>query len=271
MPNDETGSPEQSDTWDRLTAPFPQDWVEKLPKALKARDDDKGTCREGSRYSADGHFCGKYHARAVHLDYIGHAGITMRLNDVLGPGGWDFQPMATTAEGLPVISQSVFWAKLAVTVDGETVTKWELATNYSGPQEALGDALRRCAMRFGIGTYLWAKSEHAAALASFTEEPEPEPTPEPEPLALHQEKVAATIRAMHQDMKDNLLPWWTRQQEAGNLPDPRNLRELTEDQAQLVLETVGHIQAHLDSKASQEQDAQESGRESWGEAAQGPQ
>lgn len=151
-----------AELWAKLAAPFDASQIEKLPKNVRAKDEDRGTCARGSRYSADGHYCGKYHARAVHLDYVGHGGITMRLNDVLGPEGWDFQPYAVTADGLPVITQSMFYAKLTIL----GVTKWDMAANFNGPQEAYGDALRRCAMRFGIGTYLWSKSEAAAALAA---------------------------------------------------------------------------------------------------------
>lgn len=159
------------DMWAALTAPFPPDWVEKLPKPV-ARDGEKGRCNN-DRISADGHHCGGWHSRAVHLDYIGHAGITMRLNAVVGPGGWDFQPYAENADGLPLMSQATFAARL--TIAG--VTKWDMAAQFNGPQEAYGDALRRCAMRFGIGTYLWSKSDAALAFAQSADVP-PEPAPQ---------------------------------------------------------------------------------------------
>ena len=158
-------------TWAALAAPFPLDWIEKLPKPLKSRDDNRGRCETGSYYSADGHGCGGWHARSVHLDYIGHAGITMRLNAVVGPGGWTFEPVANTEDGLPLMRGGEFWARLTIL----GVSKVDLAANYSSTQEAWGDALRRCAMRFGMGTYLWAKSEYAAELA--THQPEPGETP----------------------------------------------------------------------------------------------
>lgn len=154
-------SAEKAEIWTALTRPFAPEDIEKLPKNMKRDDQDRGTCQKGSRYSADGYYCGKYHARAIHLDYVGHAGITMRLNDVVGQEGWSFAPYALTPEGLPIISQSVFYARLTIL----GVEKWDMAANFNGPQEAYGDALRRCAMRFGIGTYLWSKSDSAAALA----------------------------------------------------------------------------------------------------------
>lgn len=158
--------------WQDLAAPFPQEDLERLPKPLFRDDRDKGRCEDtpkGRAYSADGHFCGGWHSRSVHLTYVGHAGITTRLNDVLGPGGWDFQPMARTQAGLPLIERGEFWATLTITVDGQAVSKSDLAANFNSTQEAWGDALRRCAMRFGVGTYLWAKSDTAHAKAQHAE------------------------------------------------------------------------------------------------------
>lgn len=160
-----TPAPVDPSVWERLAAPFDVSWVEKLPKQVSRDDQDKGRCVAGSRVSADGHACGGWHARSVHLDYIGHAGITMRLNDVVGPGGWTLEPVALTPEGLPLMARGEFWARLTVL----GVSHVDLAANYNSTQEAWGDALRRTAMRFGIGTYLWAKSEYAAELAAFRE------------------------------------------------------------------------------------------------------
>ena len=182
-----------AETLAALTRPFDASEIEKLPKTLSRDDRDRGTCIQGSRYSADGHYCGKYHARAVHLDYVGHAGITMRLNDVLGPDGWNFEPYATSADGLPIISQSVFYARLTI----RGVTKWDMAANFNGPQEAYGDALRRCAMRFGIGTYLWSKSDAAAALAT-----------EPPPTLSAGEKLAADLRGLSAAVADQVKDRW---------------------------------------------------------------
>lgn len=163
---DTTATPAaDADVWAKLAAPFDISWVEKLPKQLRRDDRDKSRCEQGTQASADGHYCGGWHARSVHLDYIGHAGITMRLNDVVGPAGWTLEAVATTDEGLPLMARGEFWAKLTVL----GVTKVDLAANFNSTQEAWGDALRRTAMRFGIGTYLWAKSEYAAELAAFRE------------------------------------------------------------------------------------------------------
>lgn len=156
--------------WNLLAAPFPQADLERLPKPVKRQDDNRGRCDEAhSYYSADGFYCGGWHAKSVHLTYVGHAGITTRLNTVLGPGGWDFQPVVRDQAGAPFIG-SPFYASLTITVPGEDpVTKWDMAADFKGPQEAYGDALRRCAMRFGIGTYLWSKSDTAIAMGEATD------------------------------------------------------------------------------------------------------
>ena len=160
--------------WERLTSPFPVTWIERLPKNLSKDDRRRGKCEpngEGRFLSADGVYCGGYHARAVHLDYIGHAGITMRLNEVCTPAGWSWEPMVMArAEGgeFPAIPRDEFWIWLSIKDPdtGEWIRKQGVGDDYRGSaKQAIGDALRNAAMRFGIGTYLWSKSEHAAELA----------------------------------------------------------------------------------------------------------
>lgn len=242
----------QTDLWAKLTEPFPEDWVEKLPKPLKSRDDNKGRCqaestdqRSGPYFSADGHYCGGWHARSVHLDYVGHAGITMRLNDVLGAEGWDFQPYAESQDGLPVISSSAFWAKLTIL----GVTKWELAANFNGPQEALGDALRRCAMRFGIGTYLWSKSDHAFNLAKTMDDHEPPEAERPgdrdagdrpvmDDVPTHIQAARRIIETASQEERSKIRAWWENAASQGQLPPPDRLDAMTPPQVAWLEETV---------------------------------
>lgn len=145
-----------------LSKAFEQDEIEKLPKQVKGRDDDKGKCERGTRYSADGHYCGGWHARSMHLDYIGHAGITERLNQVDPWWGWD--PMGFTEAGTPLMSDGGMWGRM--TVLGVTRIGYGDPGRNSGPnaiKETIGDFIRNAAMRFGVGTYLWSKSESALA------------------------------------------------------------------------------------------------------------
>lgn len=151
--------------WDLLAAPFPQDEVERLPKAL-AKDGQKGNCttaRQG--VCADEHPCGGYHARAIHLSYVGHAGVTMRLNSV--DPTWFWEPMALTPGGTPLFTDGGLWIRL--TVNGATRIGFGDAGGKSGTnavKEIIGDAIRNAAMRFGVGTYLWSKSEAAQVIAA---------------------------------------------------------------------------------------------------------
>jgi hypothetical protein len=204
----------EAEKWAALTRPFDPADLEKLPKNVSRDDKDRGNCVQGSRYSADGTFCGKYHARAVHLDYVGHAGITMRLNDVLGPDGWEFEPFALAADGLPVISQSVFYARLTIL----GASKWDMAANFNGPQEAYGDALRRCAMRFGIGTYLWSKSDTAAALAAA----------DPAPTLMPGEQLERDLSGLSAPIQQQVRDRWPF---FGEAPADLNAAQITEVRA----------------------------------------
>lgn len=150
---------------DQLAAPFPPERVEKLPKQLSKGDRDRYQCREGTPASADGHYCGGFHARAIHLDYVGHAGVTDRLNAV--DPFWSWEPMALTQLGTPLFTDGGMWIRL--TVLGITRLGFGDAAGKSGPnaiKEAIGDAIRNAAMRFGVATYLWSKSDAAKAIAA---------------------------------------------------------------------------------------------------------
>lgn len=181
----------------RLRAPFEADELERKPKALSRNDQDKGRCEDtpaGRQYSADGHYCGGWHARAIHLDYVGHAGLTMRLLDV-DPfwswsfmhvefpqwaqdliaeagrrGEWDVVHDLTARYGAPLQRDGGVWIRL--TILGVTRTGFGDAEGKVGPnavKELIGDALRNAAMRFGVATYLWSKSDRALSLRDVTE------------------------------------------------------------------------------------------------------
>lgn len=238
-PQEATSAPVS--VWEALAAPFPQEDLERLPKALSREDRNKGRCAdlgEGRQnpYSADGYYCGGWHARSVHLTYVGHAGITTRLNQVLTPAGWEFGPMARTQEGLPFIARGEFWGTLSVKDPdtGEWVRKSDLAANFNSTQEAWGDALRRTAMRFGVGTYLWSKSEAAHAQAQYAEplpEPEPQaqpdpPSPEPQNQAkpeppAHVQGLLNRLGTLGPDDTATVREWWASQ----SLPFAQDLDE----------------------------------------------
>jgi hypothetical protein len=156
--------------WKLLKEPFPEDQLELKPQPLSRQDQDKGRCEQGTKYTADGLVCGGWHSRSIHLTYVGHAGITDRLNEVCGPEEWTLEPLAVGADGLPVIRGGQLWVKL--TIWGVTKIEVGDADGRSGYEEGKviwSDSLKRAAMRFGIGTYLWSKSDKAKALIERTD------------------------------------------------------------------------------------------------------
>jgi hypothetical protein len=187
--------PDISDRWAALQAPFDPDEIELLPKPTK-KENPAGPCTKPDR---NGLTCGGWHGLpAVHLSYVGHAGITMRLNEVAGPDGWSWEPAyrdvdgellaAAIASGNPAMVDVVMrnaparftegglWIRL--TIMGETRLGFGDAAGKSGTnavKEIIGDAIRNAAMRFGVGTYLWSKSDRAAAMAEGWDDDDTEP------------------------------------------------------------------------------------------------
>ncbi|RVU97018.1 hypothetical protein EII22_08785 [Coriobacteriales bacterium OH1046] len=156
-----------------LRKPFSQDEIETLPKYVGPKDADGkipkaayGVCPE----------CGRRHPMpAVHLDYVGHAGITERLNDV--DPDWNWEPVAFDEAGLPRYDAiGGLWIRL--TVLGVTRYGYGDAQGKTGPnavKEIIGDAIRNAAMRFGVATYLWSKSEKAEHAREYDERPREDP------------------------------------------------------------------------------------------------
>lgn len=174
---------------DRWAQP-PAELVSTLPKPTK-RDNQKGRCD----------VCGGWHGLpAVHLDYMGHADVTLALIDV--DPLWTLEPV-TNGNGCPIITtidrRLVMWCRLTVL----GVTRWCVGTcDPAKPEpekELIGDALRNGAMRFGIGTALWSKVERH-------EHSEPEPEPE-HPLAGRVRDVFNRIDRMTDDEKAALRDW----------------------------------------------------------------
>ena len=132
-----------TEQWTQLRAPFPADAIGKLPKPYKA-DSPKGNCN----------VCHGYHGLpAVHLDYVGHAVITNRLNMV--DPEWNWTPMGTDAEGNPKLdAEKNLWIWL--TIGDKTIPAVGDGKNM---KERIGDAIRNGAMRFGVALELWAKEE----------------------------------------------------------------------------------------------------------------
>lgn len=177
---------EQPDAFKALREPFKPEQIDKLPKPTR-RDADKGKCKE----------CGGWHGLpAVHLDYVGHAQVTDRLLDV--DPAWSWEPVAFTDQGLPAFDQQGgLWIRL--TVAGVTRLGYGDAQGKQGPnavKEAIGDALRNAAMRFGVALDLWSKSD----LLSSTEQ---------------QEAREWVVEAQAQESVDGIRDVWKQARAAG--------------------------------------------------------
>lgn len=93
------------------------------------------------------------------LDFVGHAATTDRLLQV--DPGWTWEPVAFDEQGLPRRDASGgLWIRL--TVCDVTRLGYGDAGGKKGPnavKEAIGDAIRNAAMRFGVALDLWSKQD----------------------------------------------------------------------------------------------------------------
>lgn len=166
-----------------LRVPFPAEQIGHLPKIW---------CQNCSRSA--GKVCNSHHkARCnncnnnitnahLDLDYVGHAELTNRLLDV--DLTWTWEPLSFDANGLPAFDQfGGLWIRL--TVCGQTRIGYGDSGGKDGAnavKEAIGDALRNAAMRFGAALDLWAKSDLRvqAAEQAAPQQERPKPTPPPQ-------------------------------------------------------------------------------------------
>ncbi len=92
------------------------------------------------------------------LSYVGHAALTDRL--LQADKEWTWEPVANPSSiGLPVVGTGVeMWIRL--TIGGVSRYGYGDAQDKKGGnaiKEAIGDALRNAAMRFGVALDLWHK------------------------------------------------------------------------------------------------------------------
>lgn len=159
---------------EKLRAPFPDTDVDTRPQPVSREDKERAVCKRGSNVSADGTFCGGYHARSVHLSYVGHAALTQRLleTDPL----WEWEPIAVDEFGNPKPdADGGLWIRLSVA--GMVRLGYGSADGKKGgnaTKEIIGDALRNAGMRFGMALELWRKGDQTAAEASRGHQPTPE-------------------------------------------------------------------------------------------------
>lgn len=153
-----------------LRSPFPDHQISKLPKETGRQAQERKKAQDAGNWPAKCSICGGFHhAKAVHLDYVGHAALTDRLLDC--DPEWSWEPVGFGADGLPAIDRNGgLWIRL--TVCGMTRLGYGSADGKTGGdavKELIGDALRNAAMRFGAALDLWHKGDlHGSDDASDT-------------------------------------------------------------------------------------------------------
>jgi len=95
--------------------------------------------------------------------YVEHSVISQRLLEVLGPHDFAVDRIVTNPDGVVVGCT----ATLTVEIDGRRVSITEVGdverpgdNNGSALKNASSDALKRCAMRLGVGLHLWSQENY---------------------------------------------------------------------------------------------------------------
>lgn len=148
---------------DMLRAPFEKKQIGKLPKVTcgDCRDRNK-VCSEHKRQKCN--TCKAYISTAhMHVDFVGHADVTDRLLAV--DRQWNWEPLGFDSFGSPAFDgNGGLWIKL--TVGQVTRLGYGHADGKKGGdavKEAIGDAIRNAAMRFGVALDLWRKESTVVA------------------------------------------------------------------------------------------------------------
>lgn len=183
---------------EKLREDFDPSVIGKKPIAV-AKDGNKTRCST----------CHQYLAPHQHIDFLGHAAVTDRLNSV--DPHWTWEPMGYTPEGLPAVrvnnNMASLWIKL--TVCGKTIPEVGTcaANKPEVEKELVSDAIGRAAMRFGVGLGLWSKTQLESAMEHPETGPEPAPSPAPAKKAPAAPKAAPKQEAPTQggSMADDLM------------------------------------------------------------------
>lgn len=112
--------------------------------------------------------------RALAVAYVDARVIQDRLDDVLGPGNWQ--------DEYEQLSDGAVLCKLSVRVDGEWIRKMDVGGPSEQPdggdrtKAAFSDSLKRAAVKFGVGRYLYRLPlqwvEYDAQNRRFAKEPQ---------------------------------------------------------------------------------------------------
>lgn len=188
------GAGVNEETAKKLRVPFPREDVGLLPR-VTCRQCRDGQCQRHQKTRCAE--CGNWITSAhIHLQYVGHAELTDRLLEV--DSEWNWEPLSLNADGAPFFDgNGGMWIKL--TIGGVTRLGYGDAPGKRGGdavKEAIGDALRNAAMRFGVALDLWRKEP-----AHLDEQPPSgEESQEPSPA----DKVRDEIREYCENNKHDL-------------------------------------------------------------------
>lgn len=199
----------------QLRKPFDDNEIGKLPKTTcgACRNSPSKNCQQHNKERCK--VCGNWMTPAhIHIDYVGHAELTDRLLQV--DPDWSWEPVAKSGDGVPFLDQyGGMWIRL--TIAGVTRLGYGHADGKKSgdaTKEAIGDALRNAAMRFGVALDLWGakfEAETAAAVAAAAEFDEPAPEQdsrpvgaqqpaEPEPVAMVNPKQHSAMRGLWREI-----------------------------------------------------------------------
>jgi len=196
-----------------MREPFLPHQISKLPKPTKAQTEAvRADFKAGMRCTICG---GWHHKDVIHLDYVGHAALTDRLLDC--DPNWTWDAVALNQDGVPFLDKNGgLWIKL--TVCGVTRLGYGHPDGKAGGdavKEAIGDALRNAAMRFGAALDLWHKGS-----LHLEEEPEkkevkaeqkkdPDPLPDFVKKLTNQEYFELKQRITNATTQDELFEAWS--------------------------------------------------------------
>ena len=91
-------------------------------------------------------------ARAQIVPYVSARAVAERLDDVVTPGGWafDWTPLHVDAGG------NVQTARGSLAIYGVTKSDVGTGSNFEASKGCISDTLKRCAVLWGVGRYLYS-------------------------------------------------------------------------------------------------------------------
>jgi hypothetical protein len=139
-----------------------------------------------SKYGVpDPKIVGKLPKGGMQLDFVGHADVVKALCEI--DPAWSMEPVAFDANGLPAFRVENGMAHMAAWMTIHGVRRLGIGSvMHNKPdlfKELQSDAIRNCAMRFGVYLSLWTKSEweDVSYTSSTPSAPKPAPVAKVEP------------------------------------------------------------------------------------------